>query len=143
MTTFFEAFRFARKKPAQNDHSEESTTTIKINKYHELMKGYPYEESRDGPQPTFGPALNQLKEALPQDEDELLRHLGEVRTEVLGPPPVDITEPVYTITGDYVTFTRDYSFFSESTKLCFKALKMKTELFYTNSVDFAAKRNKR
>lgn len=140
MTTFFEAFRFARKKPTQNDHSEES---IQINKYHELMKGYPYEESKDEPQPTFGPTHYQLKEALPLDEDELLRHLGEVRTEVPGPPLVDITEPAYTITGDYVNFARDCSSFSEATKLCAKALKMKTEVFYTNSVDFAAKRNKR
>lgn len=143
MATFFDAFRFARKKPAQGDYSEGSTTTIQINKYHELMKGHLYEESRDEPQPTFGPTIKPLKEALPQDEDGLLQHLGEVRSEVLGPPPVDITEPAYTITGDYVTFARDFSSFSESTKLYAKALKMKTELFYTNSVDFAAERNKR
>lgn len=147
MTAFFDAFRFARKKPTKNSSSEESiTTAIQNNRYTELMKGYPYEESRDEPQPTFGPpfgSFNQLNEALPEGEDGLLQHLGELRNDVLGPPLVDTVEPAYTITDDYVIFTRDCGSFLESTKLYSKALKMKTELFYTNSVRFAAERNKR
>lgn len=137
MMAFFDALGFVRKKPTKNP-TEESTLNIHERKgYTNQMKSYPYEEMSQGqPRPTFGSLLespHRPKTALPQDEDELLRHLVESSNRGLKPRATD--------NDDYVT--RDYSSISESTKLKAKALVMRAQLFYGNSVTFAVKRNQR
>lgn len=145
MTAFFDAFRFSRKKQTQVDLSDES---IPVDGYTGLIKGFPYESmSSNETQPAFGSPLHSfltLDDSLPEMEYGLLQHLVEQRrSEKEFGLKDDPTEPPYVITGDYVTIARDPGSYLESTKLHAKTLKMKTELFYNNSVGFAAERNKR
>lgn len=146
MAAFFDALRFVRKKPTRNHPAEESAIH-ESNGYTNLVKGHPYEEMSQGePRPTFGSPLespDRSKTALPQAEDELSRHPVEIRSQDLAPSRVGTIDNAYVINDGYVNFSRDCSSISESTKLKAKALKMKTELFYTNSVVFAAERNQR
>lgn len=138
MMAFFDALGFVRKKPTKSHPTKELTPSIhESNGYTNPMKSYPYEEMSQGePRPTFGSLLespHRPKTALPQHEDELLRHLVESSNQDLKPRATD--------NDDYVT--RDYSSISESTKLKAKALVMRAQLFYGNSVIFAVKRKER
>lgn len=146
MTAFFDSLRFVRKKPTRN-HPTEGSAIHESDVYTNLIKGHPYEEMSQGePRPTFGSPLEGLrrpKTALPQAERELSSHLVEISNQDLESSRAGAIDNAYVINDGYVNFTRDCGSISESTKLKAKALKMKTELFYTNSVFFAAERNKR
>lgn len=146
MAAFLDAFRLSRKKTTQTVSSDGSTAAN--SPPDSFTQGMAYEQmSSDEPQPIPGPATDdtrQPEDPLPQPEVVLVESRDRPPPEEsVGNLLVGSAVPAYTVVNDYVTFTRDFNPFSGSTKHRASALKMKMELFYKSSVDFAVERNKR